>query len=71
LPIIQSYNLEGGRNGFLQFSELGNQISERDLLDRSKYPWLKGYPLAITLMASHEHHQEHLEKLADWRSLRG
>jgi len=54
------------RNGFLRFLELGNKISERDLLDGSKYPWLKGYSLAFILVASYDHHQEHLEKLTNW-----
>ena len=49
------------REGFLRFLELGNKISERDLLDGDRYPWLKGYSLA-----SYDHHQEHLEKLTDW-----
>ena len=52
--------------GFLRFLELGNQISERDLLNGDRYPWLKGYSLASILMASYDHHQEHLEKLTDW-----
>lgn len=51
------------KDGFLQFLELGNQISERDLLDSGRYPWLKGYSLAGILIASYDHHQEHLEKL--------
>lgn len=54
------------RDGFLRFLELGNKISERDLLDGDKYPWLKGYSLAFILVASYDHHQEHLEKLVDW-----
>jgi hypothetical protein len=54
------------RNGFLQFLELGNNISERDLLNGDKYPWLKGYPLAFILVASYDHHQEHFEKLSEW-----
>ena len=54
------------RNGFLRFLELGNSISERNLLDGDKYPWLKGYSLAFILVASYDHHQEHLEKLVDW-----
>jgi hypothetical protein len=54
------------RNGFLRFLELGNGISERDLLDGDRYPWLKGYSLAFILVASYDHHQEHLEKLMDW-----
>ena len=54
------------RNGFLRFLELGNRISERDLLDTGKCPWLKGYSLAFIFVASYDHHQEHLEKLTDW-----
>ncbi len=54
------------RSGFLRFLELGNEISERDLLDGDRYPWLKGYSLAFILMASYDHHQEHLEKLQNW-----
>ena len=54
------------KNGFLRLLELGNQIPERDLLDGDRYPWLKGYSLAFILVASYDHHQEHLEKLLDW-----
>ncbi len=53
------------RNGFLRFLETAEPISERDLLDGDKYPWLKGYSLAFILVASYDHHQEHLEKLAN------
>ena len=54
------------RSGFLQFIELGNKISERNLLDGDWYPWLKGYSLASILISSYDHHQEHLEKLLAW-----
>lgn len=54
------------RKGFLQFLELGEGISERDMLDPGKYSWLEGYSLADILLASYDHHQEHLEKLVDW-----
>jgi hypothetical protein len=54
------------REGFLQFLELAEPISERDLLDSSRYPWLKGYPLSLILLASYDHHQEHLEKSLVW-----
>ncbi len=47
------------RDGVLRFLELGNKISERDLLDGDRYTWLKGYPLAFILVASYDHHQEH------------
>ena len=54
------------RKGFRRFLELGDKISEKDLLDGDRYPWLKGYSLAFILVASYDHHQEHLEKLLTW-----
>jgi hypothetical protein len=51
------------REGFLRLVALGEPISEKDLLDWNRYPWLKGYPLALILVASYDHHQDHLEKL--------
>jgi len=54
------------RDGFLKFLKLGDQISEKDLLDGDRYHWLKGYSLAFILVASYDHHQEHLEKLLAW-----
>lgn len=51
------------REGFLRFLELGEGISEKDLLDAGRYPWLDGHPLAFIFLASYDHHQEHLEKL--------
>ena len=53
------------REGFLQLLESGEPFSERDFLDREKYPWLEGYSLAFILIASYEHHQEHLEALME------
>ena len=57
---------ENWRAGFLRFLALGSEISERNLLDGDRYPWLNGYNLASILVASYDHHQEHLEKLTDW-----
>jgi len=54
------------RAGFLRLLELGDAIVERELLDSSKYPWLRGHPLAFVLVASYDHHQEHLDKLRAW-----
>ena len=54
---------ENWRNGFLKLLRLGSQISERNLIDGDRYTWLKGYNLAAILIASYDHHQEHLEKL--------
>ena len=51
------------KDGFNHFIQLGSVISEKDLLDTDKYLWLKGYSLAFILIASYDHHQEHLEKL--------
>jgi hypothetical protein len=66
LEIYQSWQI-----GFLRFLELGEMISERDLLDGDRYPWLKGYSLAFILVASYDHHQEHLEKLLVWLGKHG
>jgi hypothetical protein len=54
------------REGFLRFLESGEGIPGKDLLDAERYPWLKGLPLAFILLASYDHHQEHLEKLLAW-----
>jgi hypothetical protein len=52
--------------GFLHFIALGETIPEADLLEVGKYPWLKDYPLAIILVSSREHHEEHRHHLMDW-----
>jgi hypothetical protein len=49
--------------GFQQCLDLAEGISERDLLDTERYTWLKDYPLVFMLLASYDHHQEHLEKV--------
>jgi len=54
------------REGFLRFLELGERVSEKDLLDAGRYAWLKGRPLALVLLGSYDHHQEHLEKSLAW-----
>jgi len=54
------------REGFLRFLELGQGISEKDLLDGGRYRWLAGYPLALILLGSYDHHQEHRDKLLAW-----
>ena len=55
------------RDGFLRFLDLGAALPEKDLLDAGRYPWLEGHPLAFVLVASYDHHQEHLDTLLDWR----
>lgn len=54
------------RDGFQRLLEVGKPILEKDLLDQERYPWLEGYSLAFILVASYDHHQEHLEKLTAW-----
>jgi hypothetical protein len=54
------------KEGFLRFLELSEGISEMDLLASGKYLWLEGRPLAFILLASYDHHQEHLDKLSAW-----
>ena len=51
------------RERYLRFLEFGDTIPEIDLLDRGRYPWLKGYPLSAVLHGSYEHHEEHLKPL--------
>lgn len=54
------------RAGYQRLIELGQGISEKDLLDAVRYLWLKGYPLASELIASYDHHQEHYEETLAW-----
>ena len=63
-PWVEVY--QNWTSGFLRLLDLGNQIAERDLLDGDRYPWLRGHSLAFILVASYDHHQEHLEKLLAW-----
>lgn len=51
------------RDNFRRFLELAEAMPEPALLDSSRYAWLDGHPLAFVLVASYDHHQEHLEKL--------
>lgn len=61
----------GWREGFLHLLNLGEMITERDLLDSSKYPWMNDHPLASVLLASYDHHQEHLDGLREWLNEHG
>lgn len=54
------------RNGFLHFLKLGESVSEKDLLDSDKYPWMEGYSLADVYLGSYDHHQEHIDMLYGW-----
>lgn len=57
---------ENWSKGFRQLLASAEAVSERDLLDAGRFPWLQGYPLALILLATYDHHQEHLERLLDW-----
>jgi hypothetical protein len=54
------------REGYRRFMELGGMISERNLLAFGLYPWMKDNSLGDVLLASYDHHQEHLEVLLEW-----
>jgi hypothetical protein len=54
------------REGYLRLIEFSGEISEMNLLASGKYPWLGPHPLAFILLASYDHHQEHLDKLLAW-----
>jgi len=59
------------RAGFFRLLDLGEEIAERDLLDSGRYTWLNGHPLAFVLVASYDHHQEHLDGLRTWLQQHG
>ncbi|MFH2038411.1 MAG: ClbS/DfsB family four-helix bundle protein [Chloroflexota bacterium] len=54
------------KNGYLRLIELSERISERVILDESRYTWMDLRPLALILIGTYDHHQEHLEKLLAW-----
>jgi hypothetical protein len=55
------------RDGYLRFLNLGESLSEDDLMNKAKYPWLHGYALIDVLQGSYEHHHiEHYEPLQAW-----
>jgi hypothetical protein len=54
------------KDGFSRLLELGERISERDMMDESRYTWMEMRPLALILIGTYDHHQEHLDKLLAW-----
>ncbi len=52
---------ERWRATFRRVLELSEALGEHDLLDSSRFAWLKEYPLVNYLIGTYEHHQEHLE----------
>lgn len=53
------------RSNFQRLLNTAERISERDLLDSGQFAWLDGRPLVLILLATYDHHQEHLEKLRE------
>lgn len=51
------------RAGFQRLLTAAQDISERDLLDEGRYPWLNGHALVFILIATYAHHREHLDNL--------
>ena len=52
------------KEGFLHFMELAEKIPEKDLFNKAKYKWMKGYSAADVIEGSYEHHHvEHFEPL--------
>jgi hypothetical protein len=51
------------RVGFQQVLDSAEKITERDLLDASRYAWLDGQSLAAVLIGTYDHHHEHLESI--------
>lgn len=54
------------REGYLRLIESGDKVTEINLLGTGIYPWPGGYSLALILIASYDHHQEHFDKLTKW-----
>jgi hypothetical protein len=54
---------EDWREGCRRFLDLGEKISEKDLLAQGRYVWLEGEPLSSVLRASYEHYEEHRQWL--------
>jgi hypothetical protein len=57
--------------GFSRLLELSERIPEKNLLDESKYTWMEMRPLALILIGTYDHHQEHLDKLLAWLKAHG
>ncbi len=54
------------RSQFLRYLQLTQEIPDRDLFERGRYPWMGGYALSDSLQGSYEHHQEHLDGVLAW-----
>lgn len=59
-PWLEVY--QNWRAGFLRLQDLAEQVAERDMLDGERYPWLNENSLAVFLLGTYDHHQEHVQK---------
>ncbi|NMB89269.1 MAG: ClbS/DfsB family four-helix bundle protein [Chloroflexi bacterium] len=59
------------QTGFQGLLDMAAQVAEKDLLDADKYPWMEGSPLALVLLGTYDHHQEHIEALQAWLHAHG
>ena len=67
-PWLEVY--QDWRSGFLRLVALGEEMPEPALLDSSRFAWLEGHALAFVLIATYDHHQEHLENVIVQTGLR-
>jgi hypothetical protein len=52
---------------FAHMRDVVSALSDRELTEPGRYPWLEGYPLAAVVTASFEHlHEEHEPPLRAW-----
>jgi hypothetical protein len=58
--------LQTWRQVFQQVLETSEALSEEELADAGRYPWLGPWPLSAVLVGTYEHHDEHLVQLRDW-----
>ena len=59
LPWLEVYTR--WRATFERVLELSESLSERDLLDSSRFAWLGEHALVDYLIGTYDHHQEHFE----------
>jgi hypothetical protein len=59
------------KDGFSRLLVLSERISERELMDESRYTWMEMQPLALILIGTYDHHLEHLDKLLAWLTEHG
>lgn len=65
-PWLEVY--QDWRSGFLRSVALGEEMPEPALIE--PIAWLEGHALAFVLIATYDHHQEHLENVIVQTGLR-